>query len=209
MTRKGVVNPERETRLIAVSEGYMQGQSIYDMALVHGITRQMIQKDLALIRQRWMDQQVVNFGAAQNRELNALDYAEGESWDGWERSKRDKVKTVTVIDKEGNETSTVSREGQAGDSSFIAQARGCIQDRCKILGLFAPDTMVLGSAGPSFLTMPTLISELRQRLGSIKPTIIEANGNGNGHFPTGNGATDAGPNEGGGSNGSHLGQDAP
>ncbi len=139
---------EREQDYVTIARLYVQGQSQQQIAdaLGNKVSRRQIGKDLQVIRQRWVDSQVKDFGTIQAVQLAKLDLAEARAWDGFERSQQDSIK-ITTKSGRGNgddgwplpDEITTHREGQAGDPAFLKIILDCVEKRCKIFGLFAPE----------------------------------------------------------------------
>jgi hypothetical protein len=112
----------------------------------------MISHELGIIRKQWMESAIRDFDEAKGRELDRIDHLEREAWDGWERSKRHRLVSVSGIeekstgsgadDRPAAPTETRTREetrktDQVGDPRFLEKVAWCIEQRCKILGLHA------------------------------------------------------------------------
>lgn len=163
---------EREKRLTRMAERYMQGASLVTLGQEFGVHTSQAGYDIADIRQQMRERRMDCIAERADREATALDLLEADCRDSFVQSKAD---------------------DDPGDAAFIDKILKCIEMRCKIYGLFAPDRLqVASNAGQSFLAMPNLVEEIRQRLLSIRPNVIEANGH-NGSVHTGNGTMDAGP----------------
>lgn len=127
---------ERENDLQRIAALYLKGKRQSDIALELGVTQPQISYDLKEIHKRWRESALVNMNEAKQRELARIDELEREYWDAWERSKQDVTKTVTgKSDKDGNRAS-ISKEQQVGNASYLAGVQWCIEQRCKIFGLY-------------------------------------------------------------------------
>ncbi len=81
-------------------------------------------------------------------QLAKLNRIEAEAWDAWHRSKQDRVTTGQSKDAGGQTSASVEKAGQIGDSRHLATALTCINRRCKLLDLDAPERRELsGPAG--------------------------------------------------------------
>ncbi|NIP53215.1 MAG: hypothetical protein GWN94_14245, partial [Phycisphaerae bacterium] len=89
--------------------------------------------DLKTIQKRWRTDTTIDLDEARQRELARIDQLEREYWQAWEKSKQPR-KRVSQTDK------TVSRqtEERTGDPRYLAGVQWCIQQRCKLLDIEAP-----------------------------------------------------------------------
>lgn len=111
-----------------------------------------ISYDLKVIRRYWMMTAVESIHKRKNEELAKIDYLEKTYWDGWHRSIGEVVKTTTRAKRSGNQqegqpqanvTRSESREVKVGDPRFLSGIQWCIQKRVELLGLDAPQKMIL------------------------------------------------------------------
>lgn len=132
---------QREADFVKISDLYLRGCSCRQIAKSIGISHAMIARELQVIRQRWLEEQVKNFDELQQRELLRLDKIECEMWDAWEKSKADQI-TSTARREDGMIAKTVNevkKAQQTGDAQYMQVIMRCIEKRCKILGLDAPE----------------------------------------------------------------------
>lgn len=145
-----------EQRRVVITQRYLKGDYQADIARDLGVTQQQISKDLKAIRAAWLVSAVRDFDALKAQELARIDGVEREAWQAWERSRLDKEVSVTEqVEGEGSITVTkfpdgkeittrkklkarITREGQAGVPAYLTVILACIERRCKILGLDAP-----------------------------------------------------------------------
>lgn len=124
---------------------YLQGLTQTQIGQRLDMTQQMVCHDLKVIRQRWLESSVIDFNAAKARELARIDNLEVTYWEAWERSlEQFKSKTVKAkgSDLEAAKASaeqTIKTEDRNGDPRYLEGVRWCIERRCKILGVDAPD----------------------------------------------------------------------
>jgi hypothetical protein len=108
---------QREFDLGRIARWYRQGVTASEMADRIGVTRQQIGYDLREIRRRWVDAQIVNFHEAKAVELTRVDCmilrAEG------------------FLARSCPESATVKKQ-------WADVLLKCVDQRCKILGLYAP-----------------------------------------------------------------------
>ncbi|HKO24517.1 MAG TPA: helix-turn-helix domain-containing protein [Chloroflexota bacterium] len=149
-----------------IAQTYLRGEPQHAIAQRLGLSRQQIGYDLQLIRAEWRQSAMRDFEAHKAEELAKLDAMEAEYWAAWQRSQQELVhSTEEHVDDEiavpsgkrhgrmkvPRSRSRVSQrtEAQHGNSAFLFGIERCIEQRCKILGLFAP-TDVNVSGGLSF-----------------------------------------------------------
>ena len=153
-------NPRAHVRVIArrcdVARRYILGETQREIAQVHGVSQGQIHLDLVALREFWLASALQDFGTHVAEELARIDQVEQEAWRGWFRSAEPREVTLTeqaeggdrVIRGEAHPLSpkrkaSVRREGQAGDSSFLALVLTCVERRCALLGLDAPQRFLI------------------------------------------------------------------
>lgn len=126
---------------------YLMGLPQYKIAEQIGVTQQQICYDLKRIRENWLKSALVDFNEVKGRELDRIDLLEKEAWDAWRRSQLN-AETVTQTvrgaraNEEGNPKvveETFKTVGQVGDPRFLDKVQWCIEQRCKIFGLYEPE----------------------------------------------------------------------
>lgn len=110
-----------------------------------------LHKDVQTLLQEWRDERLTDMNDILEVELQRIDDTCRELWDQWEKSKNDR-KNVTKhqagkpVQKGGKPTvktlSTHMTESNVyglGNPSYIAEIRAQLQERRKLLGLYAPE----------------------------------------------------------------------
>lgn len=136
---------QRESDLAIIAELYLQGWQQSDIAARIGITQPQVSYDLKVIQKRWREDTAINMDEARNRELTRIDMLEREYWDAWARSKEEKTKTRQ--EAKGKDESgrpivtrlTGEKEQMIGNPQYLAGVQWCISERCKLLGIYAPE----------------------------------------------------------------------
>ncbi len=153
-------NIQRERDLVIVADLYLKGhtqQYIADEVSEEydrfSLTRQQIGYDVKKLIKRWQKSQLVDVDQAKIGELAKINHLERTYWDAWDRSCKD-AETVTqktkgVVQRRQGEDgafvaerpaeATKTSKGQAGDPRFLTGIQWCIEQRCKILGVYAPE----------------------------------------------------------------------
>src|SRR5512139_2951803 len=111
----------------------------------------LVEDDVVRIRQMWINSTLVEFNERKAIELAHLDQLESAYWKAWEDScLNSTVKETTsgteqvVIGGQTHDLKTESNKevvtGRDGNAMFLQGVERCIEKRCKILGLFSPET---------------------------------------------------------------------
>jgi len=135
--RRDVAQLARDRKKIG--ELYLRGWLQADIAQVLKLNQSTISRDLKALHREWLASALADFSKAKAQELAKIDDLEREYWRAWERSCEDaetvrKEGTTKVLDK-----IVKTAKGQAGDPRFLSGVQWCIERRCKILGIDAPE----------------------------------------------------------------------
>jgi hypothetical protein len=132
-----------------VARLYIQQRTQYEIAALVGVNQGTVSRDLEVIRQEWQASAVMDLGTRKAQELARIDRIEAEAWAAWERSVQDAkmyhVETTSgMVDGDGRPLPDRTRKrqtqkGQAGDPRFLERVGWCIEQRCRILGMNAPE----------------------------------------------------------------------
>ena len=138
---------ERDRRDIA--DMYLQGWTQVRIAehlsddedREYTLSQQMISYDLKKLQEAWQASALVDIDAVKARELAKVDRLEREYWDAWGRSCAPAVTTRQEGKAvEGGVERIVSTSvARNGDPRFLQGVQWCIERRCKILGIDAPE----------------------------------------------------------------------
>lgn len=125
-----------EERVFNVNRMYCQGKSLAQIAKQLGLSMHTVHDDLAAARQLWaiktQDQRAVWVA----RELERLEAIEHEAWNEWFRSTKPARETREENSEHPKTTNT--KRGRIGDARLLAVILKCIERRCQLLGLDAP-----------------------------------------------------------------------
>lgn len=142
---------EREQQLVVIADLRLQGWPQYKIAAHLGLHQSTISMDLAEVHRRWEAESIKKIDQYKSMELARIDKILVESWEAWENSKRPR-KEVTVErrqrppgegqDGEAAEPVEETKRSlkhidQIGDPRYLREIIRCIQERCKLLGLYA------------------------------------------------------------------------
>lgn len=96
---------------------YLKGETQAAIGVRLGLSQGQIHYDLKRIRKAWLESALQDFDSKRGRELARLDHLESVAW--------------TSFDK--------SSEDGPGDKRFLDVVAKCIERRCRLFGLDAPD----------------------------------------------------------------------
>lgn len=136
---------------------YVQGYSIRDVWKKFNETREYnlayttVANELQNIREMWINHYLDEYDANLAKELAKIDNLEARAWEEWERSRRDleeaeqweKEHTGTnvtgkVVQTQKSKNTRVKKIKREGNVEYMRTIQWCIQQRCRILGLDAP-----------------------------------------------------------------------
>jgi hypothetical protein len=145
--RRGKSERERDDLLIA--NMYLQGKPQRTIALEVGVGLSTVCNSLKKIQAEWEEAAKEAIGKKKARELAKIDHLENVYFEAWEQSKQEKQ--IKLAEKHentgqqgqqgrgGNSTKTsIRKEERDGNPTYLSGVQWCIEQRCKILGLFAP-----------------------------------------------------------------------
>jgi hypothetical protein len=131
-----------ESRRCRVAELFLRGiKRQGELAERLGVDRSTVSRDLKVLNARWKEAGVRDLDAAKGRELDRIDLLEREAWEAWERSKSGQETTTTeqTTTPQGERSKAAFRkEEQHGDPRYLDHVEWWIEQRCRILGLHAP-----------------------------------------------------------------------
>jgi len=141
---------EIEKRRLDVARVYSQGlHEQLEIAEKLGISQPTISRDLKVLKKRWMKEAVEDIDQAKGEVLREIQEARRVAWEGYEKSLDDfKSKIIKGRglgkDSQGKTTGesieqTIKTEDRNGDPRFLEVVMKCIDRRCKLMGLDAPD----------------------------------------------------------------------
>lgn len=159
----------REERMNRTLELYLRGQSYSQIAKALPAAKSTVAKDIAAIREEWRRSRSDELGHALLMELARIDAMERECWAQWEASKTEEVITRAETgvevgkDATGRQVRTPISEKvirstrlRNADPRYMDTIRWCVEQRCKLLGLLAPNGVPL--IGKVALTAPDGVS---------------------------------------------------
>jgi hypothetical protein len=104
-----------------------------------------VNSDLKAIQADWQARALESLDACKWEEVARLDHLEGKYLRAWEQSCKPCVtrQVKTVKGKNPRTEVTTTEQDRDGDPAFLAGVGWCIEQRCKLLGLF--DVLCRGS----------------------------------------------------------------
>lgn len=179
---------EREDAIRLIQDLYLQGKTQTEIAAKLRIAQQTVSYYLKTIKQRWEENTAINLDAYKILQLDRIDTLEREAYAAWLRS----IPPTPVPGQpdEGRQYQP-KRRGQApdqldvvgwGDTRYLAIVQWCIQERSKLLGLYAPArTEISGAAAGPIKVESTQRSDLSRlnvaELESLRAIALKAAGN--------------------------------
>lgn len=137
---------QREADYERITSLYLRGWRQADIAAELGLTQQQVSYDLRTIQKRWRESTTMNLDEAKQKELSRIDELERDFWTAWESSKTERTKarqeTDGTKDRSGKpivKKSSMEKEQRDGNPAFLQGVLSCIDRRCKLLGLDAPE----------------------------------------------------------------------
>ena len=124
-----------------ISDLYLRGWIQADIAEKLGVSQATISGDIKALHRDWLKSSLIDFDKAKARELAKIDDLERINYAAWERSCEDAESTTKKMIGDpttGRKEMSKTAKGQAGDPRFLQGIQWCIDRRCKILGVDAP-----------------------------------------------------------------------
>ncbi len=138
--RRSAAQIARDRRRIA--DMYLAGAIQQDIADELELSQTTISDDLKALQKEWRESSLIDLDKAKATELARIDRLEREYWHEWEESKQNK-ETITKKGTEGKsgerKEATIKEEGQRGDPRYLSGVQWCIEQRCKIVGIYAAE----------------------------------------------------------------------
>lgn len=141
-------NGNIEKRRTEVAEMYFEKDiPVKVIAKELGVTERTIYKDIDAIRFEMYESRTWNAQKHINRQLAIYDRVEEEAWEAWYRSIGTTVKAKTKYDGTGVNIIEIekTKEKSVGDPRFLTQIQQIGEKRAKLLGLDAPQHIVVDS----------------------------------------------------------------
>lgn len=133
---------QRECDRAKVARLYLTKRTINQIAEEIGRSRITVMADLKVVREQWLAASLEAIDTRKAEELAKIDRIELAAWEGYERSIKLREVTRTVLEQGGlggQKTKAESRkEMLIGDPRWLDRIAWCVEQRVKILGVYAP-----------------------------------------------------------------------
>lgn len=146
---------ELEARRMRVAEAYFQdGKRVEDIAKEEGVSMGAIYYDIKCIREEYYESRLAKTTDWIKDQLAKLDFIEDQAMEAWFRS----IGKSTKTSKEKNASGAVvkefvTEEELVGDPRFLVQMQQVIDRRAKLLGLDAPQTLLVDTMEGKLTTL--------------------------------------------------------
>lgn len=160
---------KRDSEAVKVMRLYLRGFTYREIAKKVGTHYDRVMKLIHHVRDEWTEQYAADFDRYAIEQLKKIDLVEKAAWHGWNKSLQD---SVVATDGEHANTRTAT---QSGNPVYLKTVLDCIERRCKLLGLDAPERHALTDAAgndidPERLSVATtrlseVLDALRKRAG--------------------------------------------
>lgn len=140
-----------------VMDLYGTGKHQAEIAVELGISQATVSRCIKVGQGPWLEKNLQITERVKTDQLSKLDVLERKYWTEWERSRLNmEVKTLKAVKDGGGQAEegipdkvekTTRTEGQCGDPRYLEGVERCIEKRCKILGINAPEKHDVMSGG--------------------------------------------------------------
>ncbi len=134
---------QRKADLATIAGLYLRGYSQSAIGKRLDISQGQVSQDLQKVYKHWRESAVMDFNEAKQRELARIDVLEVEAWKAWRRTIGKKEKTQTSHSDKDGKRASITKDDVAGDPRFLSTVQWCIEQRCKILGVYAAEKMAI------------------------------------------------------------------
>jgi hypothetical protein len=146
MARRGRTKNQIAMSRLEIARRAIAGEPQETIARDLGISPSFLSRELKKLREQWQAETGATITEHKAKEIAKLFAAEREAWAAWDRSKTEAVETLA--ERTGNgpvradgerRRSTLRKSNRDGSWQFIETILRCIQQRCRIMGLFAAE----------------------------------------------------------------------
>ncbi len=154
---------QRAKDLEIIARLYLKGIYQTDIAEELGISVPTVKRDLAKVRHDWLESSLRDFDALKAEQLAKIDTIEAAAWEMWTRSCEVQVRTseqdIKAARFPGCNIKTDRMIG-TGDPRYLQTALQCVERRCKLLGLNAPEKYVNTDSQGNDVPVPKRIQDM-------------------------------------------------
>lgn len=139
---------QREKDLSDLARRYLRGETQADIAHSLRVNQSTISRDIKALQKRWRAEAITDFDAARAEQLAKIDELERTYWEAWQKSLVREMRSSRKKEGAGAGSEALVRtETRDGNHAYLEGVRWCIERRCKLLGLNAPDRYEHTGAG--------------------------------------------------------------
>ena len=131
------VQEREDGKTATVAELWLKGYSIKRIAVSVGLHHRQVRELVLKSKAIWLKRKELALTDVVAEQLRRIDLIEMNAWDAWERSQQDFVETKVAQTKDGSFKTRTSKTS-VGDPRFLDAALKCVEQRCKLLGVFKP-----------------------------------------------------------------------
>lgn len=136
---RGQVELANMERRVRIAELYAKGYSQAEIGKLVKLERSWVSRELKAIREEWAEQAREHIAAGIGEELAKIKLVEHNAWLGWERSLKNEETKKEVTGSEKSDRKEKTSRGQAGKHQYLDIVIRCIERRCKLTGIDAPE----------------------------------------------------------------------
>lgn len=101
-----------------------------------------VRNDMEAVLKEWRSERMDLMQDHVTAELARINHMEATAWAEWDRSRLDRQRKITkrtTGDAGAKDEAGITTEGRLGDPRYLATVQWCIERRCRMLGLDAPE----------------------------------------------------------------------
>ena len=121
-----------------VAQYYLQGKTQGDMVEDFDVSISTVRKYLKELRDEWKLKAVYDFSLAKAEQLARIDEVERVAWEGFHNSVKGSTSTTTMKSNQSNTKMRTKTKPSVSDTKWLDKIQWCVEQRSKILGLYAP-----------------------------------------------------------------------
>ena len=121
-----------------VAQYYLQGKTQGDMVEDLDVSISTVRKYLKELRDEWKLKAVYDFSLAKAEQLARIDEVERVAWEGFHNSVKGSTSTTTMKSNQSNTKMRTKTKPSVSDTKWLDKIQWCVEQRSKILGLYAP-----------------------------------------------------------------------
>ena len=129
---------QREADLLKTGELYLQGKRQVQIAQIVGVVQSTVARDLKELQKRWKEKSIQLIDERKAEELAKVDQLERTYWEAWLRSCQYQEMSTMLNDKLITVLVPLEQATPMGDIKYLNGIQWCIDRRCKMLGVDAP-----------------------------------------------------------------------